>query len=133
MPRSSRLGAVRETTSSLATTALTLGMNAASIHASATAPADATATIATERNARAVEPCSVAETVARIGVITGAISMAPITTAVESAATPNVAMVADSPIRTANRNRRLRPSSPSRNNAASTRCRSAWFIRRRAR
>ena len=52
---------------------------------------------------RDVHPCTTEADMARIGVISGAMSMAPMTTAAESASRPNPAIVVESTRRVAKR------------------------------
>ncbi len=68
----------------------------------ATVPNAITTRLRTNRTLRAI---TVAAAAATIGVINGATSIAPITTAGESASNPNEAIPADNTINAANRNR----------------------------
>ena len=78
------------------------GIHAARIHATPMDTATPPATVANERLTLRGQPFTIPTLTPMIGVISGATSMAPITTAVESARIPRVAMAVDRMRRTQN-------------------------------
>ena len=84
------------------------------------------ATIANARHSRPFRAVTVAPAAAVIGVISGATNIAPITTAAESASSPNAAMLADSTIRRLKRTTYSTNSGPSCGISSSIASCSSW-------
>ena len=118
--RSRRGGETRATICELLWKSMIWTARAPSNHANATTPTAPATTSRNERQARLGSPITIAAVVARIGVIKGAMIIAPMTVAVESSITPFAAITVDRKSSTVNRTRYRRRRSPSKKSLLSS-------------